>query len=164
MIKQCPKILHNFYKLIKIFYIKVIRINDTAHNIAKAISIGIFLGCIIPVGFQVFAIIFLTFIIRINFFLAFAGSLITNFYTVIFIYPLFYYTGLKILKYITTQYIIEKDINITNIFFSLNNLKNISFNIFIPWAIGAIIYGIILGILSYVITYMIIKQNNKRNK
>lgn len=151
-------------RLLKVYYIKIIRSNGTPHGIAMAVALGLFVGCIFPMGTQTLPAILLAFILRVDKLLAFIATWITNPYTVPFIYPLFCYTGAKILGSSLTFSRIEKDLLEISQSFSWHALKKLGIELGASFFVGALFYGIIVSIAGYFAVRLVITKYRKRKK
>jgi len=153
-----------FFRLLKIYYIKIIRSNGTPHGIALALALGLFVGCFLPIGTQTLPVILLAIILRVDKLLAFIASWICNPYTVPFMYPLFCYTGSKVLGVGLTLSQIEKDVLKLSHSFSWSALKNLGFELGASFFIGGFIYGVLIALIGYFITFYTITKYRKRKK
>ncbi len=75
------------------YYSKIVRDDGTPEYIARGWALGMFIGCLIPMSFQLLISIPLSFVIRGSKIGAALGTLITNPVSVIFIYPVQCYFG-----------------------------------------------------------------------
>lgn len=153
-----------FFRLLKIYYIKIIRSNGTPHGIAMAVAIGFFVGCFLPIGTQTIPVILLAIIFRVDKLIAFIASFICNPYTAPFMYVLFCYTGSTILGTGITLSQIEKDVVKITSSFSWNSLKELGMELGISFFIGSFIYGMILALIGYFCAKYTITKYRKRKK
>ena len=112
-LKQNPPRCNMFYKLwrlIKKYYFKLIRANDTPHAIALGFAFGMFFGTAIPLGQAVLAVLF-AFIFRANKIVAFAVTWVSNPYTTPFMYLFFCYIGSNYIKFIILVHLFFLRIN-----------------------------------------------------
>ena len=79
------------------FYLKIVREKATPEYIARGWSIGMFFGCLIPMGLQLFCSIPTAFALKGSKSGAVLGTFITNHVTVFFIYPAQCWLGAKLL-------------------------------------------------------------------
>lgn len=152
------------FRLVKIYYIKIIRSNGTSHGIAMSIALGLFVGCFLPIGTQTLPVIFFAIILRLDKLLAFIASWICNPYTVPLMYPLFCYTGSKVLGLGLTLSQIEKDVLKITHSFSWNALKDLGLELGVSFFIGGFIYGGVIALIGYFITFYFIARYRKRKK
>lgn len=152
------------FRLLKIYYIKIIRSNGTPHGIAMAVALGLFVGCFLPIGTQTLPVILLAVILRVDKLLAFIASWICNPYTVPLLYPFFCYTGSKVLGLDLTLSQIEKDVLKVSHSFSWETLKELGFELGASFFIGGFIYGVIIAMIGYFITFYAITKYRKRKK
>ena len=153
-------IFGRLWRILKYLYYKLLRTEGSTHSIALAVAIGIFVGCIIPIGIwgQTAVSIILAIRFKTNPGITFAATWISNPYSVIFLYPAFCYVGSRVIGASMTFAQIKSTI--------LNTLQNFSWNAFwglgcelaFSYVIGALIFGVIGGLLGYYVTYIIIKK------
>ena len=86
-----------FKKKWRNFYLKIVREKATPEYIARGWSIGMFFGCIIPIGGQLICSIPAAFLLKGSKIGAVLGTFITNQITIFFIYPAQCYAGAKLL-------------------------------------------------------------------
>ena len=86
-----------FKKKWRKFYLKIVREKASPEYIARGWSIGMFFGCLIPMGLQLFCSIPTAFLLKGSKIGAVLGTFITNHVTVFFIYPAQCYVGAKLL-------------------------------------------------------------------
>jgi len=78
-------------------YLKIVREKASPEYVARGWSIGMFFGCLIPMGLQLFCSIPTAFLLKGSKIGAVLGTFITNHVTVFFIYPVQCYVGAKLL-------------------------------------------------------------------
>ena len=88
---------HWFRKKWRKFYLKIVREKAPPEYIARGWSIGMFFGCVIPIGGQLLFSIPTAFLLKGSKIGAVLGTFITNQVTVFFIYPLQCYAGALLL-------------------------------------------------------------------
>ena len=86
-----------FRKKWRKFYLKIVREKAPPEYIARGWSIGMFFGCLIPIGGQLLCSIPAAFLLKGSKIGAVLGTFITNQVTVFFIYPVQCYAGAKLL-------------------------------------------------------------------
>ncbi len=85
-------------RLMKYYYIKVIRTPGTPDFVARGWALGVAVGCIVPVFCQLVVAIPLAFVFRCSKIGAVAGTFVTTPPTAIFIYPIQIWVGNKIIN------------------------------------------------------------------
>ena len=86
-------IVHKWHRL----YCKIVREKVSPEYIARGWAIGMFFGCLIPFGFQLICSIPCQFLLKGSKIGASIGTLLTNHFTIFFIYPIQCWTGNRIL-------------------------------------------------------------------
>lgn len=154
------KLLEKF----KIYYLKIINSNGTPHGIALAVAIGIFIGCFLPIGTQTIPVLLIAILFRVDKLLAFLASWICNPYTVPVLYPVFCYTGSKIMGLGLTFSQIEKNVLGLCHSFSWHNLGALGIELGVSFFIGGFLYGLIFGLAGYFFTKYSITRYRKSKK
>lgn len=78
-------------------YYKIVRAGGSPDYIARGWAIGMFIGCVIPMSFQIMISVPLSFLLKGSKIGAVLGTLITNPVSIIFIYPLQCFIGSKLI-------------------------------------------------------------------
>lgn len=89
------KSLKRFFRYL---YIKMVRENGSPDYIARGWSLGVFVGCVVPVFCQLVVAIPLSFIFRCSKIGAALGTFITTPPTAIFVYPVLIWAGNKVIN------------------------------------------------------------------
>ena len=150
MKKSVEKFINNIKsKLTEIFSSDL-----TAKQIALNCTIGILIGLLIPMGLQTVGVIAICAIFKLNFVIVVFTTLITNPFTVIFIYYSAFTIG---------EIFINSGISWTSVNAVLNNpdlesILSLSFNSLKVIYTGLIIESIIFGSLTYVLAYYLFKS------
>jgi uncharacterized protein len=143
-------------RILKKYYYRLLRSDGTPHNTALAIALGLFIGCLIPIGGQTVIVIILAIILRTDKVLAFAATWISNPYTVTFLYPIFCYVGAKVAGTGLTFMYINRQISSIVHNFTWHGLLSLGSNLALSFFIGGLIFGIIIGCIGYLITYILV--------
>jgi uncharacterized protein (DUF2062 family) len=122
-------------------------------SVSNAVLIGFFIA-MIPMPFQMFAVILMTFVMRFNVPLALAIVWITNPVTIPFIYYFEYLTGNLILM---REGSLEIELSFT--WFQ----EHIS-EIFLPLYVGALFYSLLFGFGGYYLIHLLWKQSVHKEK
>lgn len=149
---------NKFLRLLKSFYLKIIRSNHSLHSISMAVAVGIFVGCFIPPGLHTVVVILLAFLLRVDKLLSFATTWIANPYTMPLMYPAFCYLGSRFIDPSLTFKYIEHIFILSIKDSSWDSFKFIGEEIFFSFLIGGLIAGIVLGLIGYLITYIFLKK------
>ncbi|TVM15837.1 DUF2062 domain-containing protein [Oceanidesulfovibrio indonesiensis] len=89
----------SFSRLLRLNYLRILRLKASAHSIALGAALGIFVGCLPIIPFQTVLVITLAFIFRANKIAAFSCTWITNAFNVIPFYYMLYKVGSHILPF-----------------------------------------------------------------
>lgn len=149
---------NKFLRLLKAFYIRIIRSKHTVHSIALAVAVGIFVGCFVPPGLHTVVVLLLAFLLKIDKILSFATTWIANPYTMPFMYPAFCYVGSRFINPSLTFKHIEHILINSIKDSSWDSFKFIGEEIFFSFLIGGFIAGMVLGLIGYFLTYIFLKK------
>ena len=94
-----PRKKRNFFlRILKYYYLKVLRTPGTPDFVARGWALGVAVGCIVPVFCQLVVSVPLSFIFRCSKIGAIGGTFVTTPPTAIFIYPIQIWVGNKIIN------------------------------------------------------------------
>lgn len=150
------------WRLIRKYYIKLLRSRGTPHSIALAVALGFFVGCIVPLGGQTIVVIILAIIFKTDKILAFAATWISNPYTVTVMYPIYCYIGSAIIGVNLTFKEMENELKEVMQTFSWDTLLELGSKLALSFFVGGIIFAVILGFTGYIITYKLVKKYRKK--
>ena len=158
--------LNKFYRILKKYYLKLLRSNGSPHSLAMSIALGFFVGCFIPLGCHTIIVFLLAFLFRTDKILAFAATWIVNPYTIPFMYPAFCFVGSKILGTDMSLRFIDKEIVHVINDFSWYNVMQLGEEFAFSFLAGGFIFGIILGCIGYFFTHraVVLYRNKKSEK
>ncbi|MCF7792197.1 MAG: DUF2062 domain-containing protein [Victivallales bacterium] len=157
------------WRIIKYLYYKLLRSEGTPHSIALAVAIGVFVGCIIPIGIwgQTVVSIVVAIKFRTNPGIAYAATWVSNPYSVIFMYPAYCYVGSHIIGHSMTFIQIKETLMEVIHNFSWHTFGQLGYSLALSYFVGAVIFGLIGSIIGYYVIYFIMnkyKQNRARRK
>lgn len=126
----------------------------TSQNFAQSITLGIFIGMIIPMGFQTMVTLPLAVLFRVNIVISTLATLITNPVTAL---PL-YYVSFKIGEFITGIQLTQEQI--TNVINQPNfdSIMSIGYRGAIVYLTGSLIHGIVWASFFYFLSFKIHRQ------
>ncbi len=144
-----------FKNYIKVFYDKLVKINDSPHRIAFGFALGVFLGILPGVG--PVASLALAFVFKVNSVAALTGSLLTNTWLSVVTFLASIKIGSAIFG-VQWQDIYDQCKTIFSNF-NLKNLSNISIlGILLPLIVGYAIIALVAGFVAYLILMIILTQ------
>ncbi|THB64047.1 MAG: DUF2062 domain-containing protein [Desulfovibrio sp.] len=85
-------------RIIRFYYLRIIRLRTSAHSIALGIALGVFIGCLPIIPFQSVVVLALAFIFRANKVAAFVCTFFSNALTMIPFYAVLYLIGSFVLQ------------------------------------------------------------------
>ena len=157
MRKSTEKFGDRFKKRIK----DIFTANLSSKEIAVNFTVGILIGLLIPMGLQTIGVIALCSLFRLNFFIVVFATLITNPFTVVFIY----YSAFEIGDYFLNSGISWHSINAVINNPELNSILTLSIESLKVIYLGLFIESVVFGILTYIMTYRFanyMKINHKK--
>lgn len=135
----------------------ILGFKDSPDRLALAFAVGVFIAFTPTVGIHTVSAIFLAWVLRINRVVTFAGTLVSNPYTVIPIYGICLWFGSKILGQRIGLNIDWKNQSLWDLWGGIKPLL-------LPLFLGATILGIGAAIVSYFTLYYLIQRYRKSVK
>jgi uncharacterized protein (DUF2062 family) len=132
----------------------LLTIKDRPHHVALSFSIGVFIGISPLFGLHTVLGLLFSYIFRLNKFVTIMGVYITNPWTVIPIYTLGTWSGMKLLG---VEGIIG-DINWKAL--SLSNVVTELKILLWPFVLGSFFIGAVSAVVSYLLIYVLLKRRN----
>jgi len=148
-----------FYNKIKIRFEEIFNSDLSAKQIAVNCTVGILIGLLIPMGLQTVGVIALCAIFKLNFVIVVFATLITNPFTVVFIY----YSAFKVGDFFVNSGISWSTINAVLNNPEFESILGLSFSSLKVIYSGLIIESVVFGPLTYVLVYYI-AINFKKNR
>lgn len=136
------------------YYVKLVKEKGSPEYIAKGWALGIFVGMLIPIGFQLAIAIPLAFAIKVSKFGATVGTFITNHFTVIIIYPVQCWIGSYILGHPLSFAKVEKELSGLFKEPSFSSLFELGGELITTFFVG----GAFLAAIATPITYFVVKR------
>ncbi len=147
---EMPKKTFSWKRFFRYWYVRLLRINDNPRSIALGVGLGLFIGFIVPIGLQTVAVLPVAFIFKANKILSIAFTWVTNYVTVIFIYPIQCYVGSVILFHpIKLEALKETFKGIE----SWKDFGSIGGEIIVAFFAGGLLLGLVTGIAGYCLSY-----------
>ena len=151
ILRKKPRILRFF----KFAYLKLFRINDTPQKIALGFGLGVFLG-IFP-GTGPIAALFLAFVLRVNRAAALLGSILTNTWFSVVIFPVSAKIGALIMG-LDWHQVYAQTTAIFKGFRPAKLLEITVLKVLLPVFLGYLVVGACAGILAYFINLIILRS------
>lgn len=147
-------------------YLKIVREKATPEYIARGWSIGMFFGCLIPIGGQLFCSIPTAFLLKGSKIGAVLGTLLTNQITVFFIYPVQCYAGAKLigldLSYSDIKIKLKDIVNASNFQEFAEATKTLAGDLTLAFFVGGAIMAIVLTPLTYIVVKQMVVKHRIR--
>jgi uncharacterized protein (DUF2062 family) len=146
-------------------YYKVVRQSGTPQSIARGMAVGVFIGFVIPVGFQVVAALIMAVPLKANKLVAVIGTFGSNHFTIPFIYPAQCYLGALCMLSPLSLSVINDDFKALLHEQSWAALKGLGAELLIPFLIGGLVLGVVSWPPTYYATYwMVVKYRAYRSE
>ena len=143
-----------FKKKWRKFYLKIVREKASPEYIARGWSIGMFFGCLIPIGGQLVCSIPAAFLLKGSKIGAVLGTFITNQITVFFIYPVQCYAGAKLigldLSYEDIKEKLKEIIDASDFTEFVDATKSLAGDLTLAFFVGGAIMAIVLTPITYI--------------
>ena len=147
-----------FKKKWRKFYLKIVREKASPEYIARGWSIGMFFGCLIPIGGQLICSIPAAFLLKGSKIGAVLGTFITNQITVFFIYPVQCYAGAKLigldLSYGDIKLKLKDIVSASSFSEFVSATKSLAGDLTVAFFVG----GAIMAAVLTPITYFVVKK------
>ncbi len=143
-----------FKKKWRKFYLKIVREKASPEYIARGWSIGMFFGCLIPIGGQLICSIPAAFLLKGSKIGAVLGTFITNQVTVFFIYPVQCYAGAKLiglnLSYGDIKLKLKDIVSASDFSEFVDAAKSLAGDLTIAFFVGGAIMAFVLTPITYI--------------
>jgi hypothetical protein len=130
-------------------YCRIVRQEGSPESVARGLAIGLFVGFAMPMGGQLVVAIPLAFILKGNKVLAALGTVVTNPYTSLVIYPIQCWIGALLLGSPLDFHFLEERFKSLLAQPSWDALKGLGVDLLVPFLVG----GLLLAVLTCVPTY-----------
>ena len=141
----------NIYTKAKHHLKSIFRSNLTPNQIAVNFIVGILIGLLIPMGLQTIAVVLFCALFKLNFVIVVFATLISNPFTIVFIYYSAFMIGEEIIHSGISWLTINQVINNPE----FDSIMNLSLNGIKVLYTGLFIESVIVCILCYIIVYYI---------
>ncbi len=128
---------------------------------ARAVSLGLVIGFVIPVGGQLLALALLRMVLRFNYLIAAAFTLVSNPLNMVPLYYGYYCLGSLVLgKPMALNFeVFEKLMNPvmdkTYFWEAASAFMGLGYEILVRWTVAAVLLAVVFGIIGYVFTYRV---------
>ena len=136
-------------------YLKILRLKASPHEIAMGFALGVFVGLLPIIPFQVLTVILLSFLLRANKLAAIIGTFPTNPVTLVPFYTFFYMVGRTIVPFQVNAEFDPKQIEMMQLY-----KQGISY--FATMFVGGLVLAIPLAYVSYKVVYYIVARYQRR--
>lgn len=147
--------------------LKILRDRLAPERVAAGWSIGMFIGCFVPFGLQLIISVPLAVATRTSKIGATVGTLITNPFTILFIYPFQTWAGSYLICSPLSWAAIKADcarLAEVSLFSSSGwqSLGQIGAHVLVSFFVGGLAMGLVLTPITYLIVYRMVKRHRVR--
>lgn len=154
-----------FRHYVSYWYYKIVRAQGSPQYIARGWGIGMFVGCVVPMSFQLMISIPLSFLLRGSKIGATLGTLITNPVTVIFIYPAQCWAGNKLIGGDLSLKATETALHNLLKEQSWDALMNLGGDLIASFFVGGVLLALIMTPLTYFgVLALVVRYRNFRQR
>jgi len=133
----------SFPRQFKLNLIRLLRLQDSPHRIARGVALGFFIGMSPTFGIQMALAFFAALLLNENKLAAVIGVWITNPLTAPFIYGLEYETGRILMGLPHPPMQIQ---------FNYHFLQLFGWQVVLPLSLGSLLFGIVTAVIGYTVT------------
>lgn len=160
-------------KLMNKIYMKAVTDKGTPEYIARGWALGVFIGLLIPFGFQLMISIPLSFVLKGSKLGAMVGTLVTNHVTILIIYPLQCFIGNKLIGGKFTFAYLEEQMSDVILRQEYEVLLSLGGEVVASFFVGGTLFALLAAPLTYygiktlVLRYRTMREkrrNAKKNK
>lgn len=161
--KKCKKMMIRLY-------MKAVTDKGTPEYIARGWGLGVFIGLLIPFGFQLMVSIPLSFVLKGSKLGAMVGTLVTNHVSIIVIYPAQCYIGNKLIGGTLTFAHLEEKMKDVIIRQEYGVLLSLGWEIVLSFFAGGALFAVIAAPIAYygvkalVKRYRLMREKRKETK
>lgn len=151
-------------------YMKAVTDKGTPEYIARGWALGVFIGLLIPFGFQLMISIPLSFVLKGSKLGAMVGTLVTNHVSIIVIYPMQCFIGNKLIGGTLTFAHLEEQMKDVIIRQEYDVLLSLGWEIVISFFVGGTLFAVMAapvayyGIKTLVLRYRAMREKRKEAK
>lgn len=142
-------------RVLRFIYLKLVRINDSPQRISLGLGLGVFLG-LLP-GTGPLASLGLAFLFRLNRIAALLGSILTNTWLSLAIFPLSIKVGSAIMG-LEWQVAKQGVLALFNDFHWQELCKISALQVLLPVLIGYCVIGLGLALIAYLLALLVLKR------
>jgi len=146
------------WKSVKVFFSSLVLMKGKPSKIALSMALGIFIGLMMPVGFQTVIALPLALFFNLNILVTLTATLVTNPLTIVPLYFAIIRTG----EFITQIKISGKKIDAVIKNPGLENFINLGYESLIVFFSGSFTFGVISSFIVYFITLKLIQKYRSR--
>ncbi len=137
-------------RALRYWYLRIIRQNASAHNIALGLAVGVFVGALPIIPLQTITLLLLVRPLKINFFSALLATCYSNIFTMVPFYTILFYIGKICLP--------VKDIHFDPNKLEMIQLIETGWDVFLVMLAGGVIFGIPTALATYFFLVRIIRR------
>ncbi|MGE4554120.1 MAG: DUF2062 domain-containing protein [Desulfovibrionaceae bacterium] len=132
------------------WYLRVVRQHASAHNIARGLALGVFIGALPIIPFQSVVVIALAFLLRTNKFAAWLATCYSNVFTLVPFYYFLYRVGELV---VPVQGLVFDPQHLT-----MRDLITAGWDLFGVMMLGGVVFGVPATVLTYFVSLKAVQR------
>ncbi|QSH41792.1 DUF2062 domain-containing protein [Lentisphaerota bacterium ZTH] len=146
------------------YYFKLVKQSGNPEYIARGVSLGFFVGLLIPFGAQIIVVLPLAILFKAAKIPAVACTFVTNHVTIFFIYPFQCWVGSYLIARPLTMKAVEHMFKEVLEQKTLSSLFALGKEVVISFFAGGFLFGLLLAVPGYVISLYLVKAYRRRKE
>jgi len=148
--------MQSLKRFFRFWYLKLLRIRESPHNVAMGLSLGVFVGCLPIMPLQTVVSVILAFFFKCSKIAAAIGTWITNPLYAPFVFYGMYVVGRAVIP------VGKKEFDPEDL--TLLNIVNLGWDFFLLMFAGGVLVGLALAFLTYLVSVrMVFLYRKKRS-
>ena len=143
-------------------YDRIVKEQKPAGFIARGWALGVFIGSVIPFGFQIYIALPLSFLLRCSKVGALTGTLVTNPVTIIFIYPAQCWAGSRVIGKGFSWEVVTRAMNDVLEHQDWATLMKLSGDVVASFFVGGFLLAAILTPITYFGVLALVRAHRRR--
>ncbi len=149
------------YKILRL-YSKMLHEKASPEFIARGWAIGVFYGCVLPFGVQLFFAIPTAILLRASKFGAVTGTFISNHFTIFLIYPMQCYLGARLMGKTISYSGIQRALRKVIAEQSYQALSAIGWDLCLAFLVGGVMLALFLTPLTYTLVLQLVNRHRSK--
>lgn len=140
-------------RLTRYWYLRIIRQNASARNIALGLALGVFIGALPIIPFQTIAVVALAFLFRTNKLSAWLATCYSNVFTMVPFYSFLFVVGKLVVPF--------EGVTFDPAHLSMKELIATGWDAFLVMTAGGVVFGVVAAALTYFVSLQAVRRYRK---